>query len=113
MPDSSKPTSPSSVAQQGPQQGPQQEQQTPFPRSEDAFDGGQQQGDPTPAGATPGSAVQGEGDYEAARRHRESAERFVESGAVPSAARSAAPASAEEAEALEDAEAAGRKPARH
>jgi len=57
--------------------------------------------------------LQGEGNYDATRRHRKSAETFVKSGAVEPAARNAAPKSDSEARALEAAEKAGRKPARH
>jgi len=58
-----------------------------------------------PDGDTP---LQGEGDYEAARRHRESVEAFVAAGRVEPAARAAAPDSAQEAQDLQQAEAEGR-----
>ena len=53
--------------------------------------------------------VQGEGDYEAARRHRESAESFVKSGKVSQAARSAKPLTPEESQAMLDAEREGEQ----
>jgi hypothetical protein len=51
--------------------------------------------------------LQGEGNYDAARRHRESVENFVDSGQVDQAARDAEPRDDEEAQALRDAEAEG------
>jgi hypothetical protein len=56
--------------------------------------------------------LQGEGNYTAARRHRESAEAFVESGRVDDAADAAAPKDETEARELKAAEKAGRAPAR-
>lgn len=56
--------------------------------------------------------MQGEGNYTAARRHRESVEHFVAEGKVEQAARDAAPASPEEARELQAAEDAGRARAR-
>jgi len=53
------------------------------------------------------SEVQGEGDYEAARRHRESVESFVKSGKVEQAAHDAAPKTKREADELSDAENVG------
>lgn len=67
---------------------------------------------PLPDAAEPAPAVQGEGDYEAARRHRRAAEDFVRAGRVGPAAERAAPADGAEAQALEDAERAGQAPAR-
>lgn len=52
--------------------------------------------------------VQGEGDYEAARRHRKRVSEFIENNDVEKAAVRAAPESAAEAEELEDAEAEGK-----
>jgi hypothetical protein len=52
--------------------------------------------------------VQGEGDYNAARRYDEAAREFAESGKVEPAAQDAAPTSAEEAEALKQAEETGK-----
>lgn len=63
-------------------------------------------------GQAGGPEMQGEGNYTAARRHRESVEEFVESGQVDKAAREAKPRSDREAQELRDAEAAGRAPAR-
>lgn len=67
---------------------------------------------------TPGTAkpqdpeLQGEGNYTAARRHRESAEQFVQSGQVEQAARDAEPDSTREAREMQDAEEAGRSHAK-
>jgi hypothetical protein len=52
--------------------------------------------------------LQGEGNYEAARRYDESQKRFVQSGRVKKAAEQAEPKSAAEAEALKRAEEAGK-----
>ncbi len=54
------------------------------------------------------SSVQGEGDYDAARRYDKAAREFTESGKVEPAARDAAPGSAGEAKDLERAEAEGK-----
>lgn len=59
-----------------------------------------------------GPALQGEGNITAARRHRESVKKFVDSGQVEPAAREAAPDSAAEAQDLKAAEDAGRSHAR-
>ena len=59
-----------------------------------------------PAGNDP--ALQGEGNYTAARRHRKSAENFVDSGKVERAARGAAPRDATEQREMQQAEQAGR-----
>ena len=53
--------------------------------------------------------VQGEGDYEAARRFRKRSEEYVENNDVEKAALRAAPETSEDAEAMEAAEAAGMK----
>lgn len=53
--------------------------------------------------------VQGEGDYDAARRHRESASGFVRSHDIEAEARAAAPRNAEDARALLEAERKGRE----
>ena len=58
------------------------------------------------------SDLQGEGDYTAARRHRESVEEFVHSGKVDAAARAAAPENSVQARELLQAEAAGLAHAR-
>ena len=55
------------------------------------------------AGADNNPALQGEGNYTAARRHRESVEAFIDAGKVAPAADKAAPANAAEAQALKDA----------
>jgi hypothetical protein len=62
---------------------------------------------PTAAPAD-GDAVQGEGDYRAARSYRRSAESFAHTADVERAARQAAPGDANEAAAMARAEAAGR-----
>lgn len=54
------------------------------------------------------SKVQGEGDYESARRFRKDAEDFLKKADVPELARRAAPHSKQEAEALKKAEEVGR-----
>jgi hypothetical protein len=56
--------------------------------------------------------VQGEGDYEAARRHREAATEFTRSHDVEEAARDAAPRSPEQGRELLEAERKGRERAR-
>ena len=53
-------------------------------------------------------ALQGEGNYTAARRHRQAAEDFVESGKVEEAARDAAPHDPAEQREMQQAEEAGR-----
>lgn len=67
---------------------------------------------PKPRTAGPGPALQGEGNYTAARRHRESVERYIDSGDVERAAHDAAPHSADEAREMREAEQAGRAHAR-
>jgi hypothetical protein len=52
--------------------------------------------------------VQGEGDYDAARRYDKASREFAQSGNVEPAARDAAPHSASEAKDLERAEAEGK-----
>jgi hypothetical protein len=54
------------------------------------------------------SKVQGEGDYESARRFREDEENFLKKADVPELARRAAPQSKEEAAELQKAEEVGR-----
>jgi hypothetical protein len=58
------------------------------------------------------SKVQGEGDYEAARRFRKRSENYVANNDVEKAAVRAAPTSGREAEDLLAAEAAGKKRAK-
>jgi hypothetical protein len=53
--------------------------------------------------------IQGEGDYEAARRHRKRVGEFIENNDVEKAAVRAAPESAAEAEELEAAEEQGKE----
>jgi len=60
----------------------------------------------------PQHAIQGEGDQDAARRHRESATEFARSHDVEAEARDAAPGTPEEARALLEAERQGRERAR-
>lgn len=63
--------------------------------------------------ATPDDpALQGEGNYTAARRHRKSVKQFIESGQVDEAARDAEPDSSEEARELLEAERQGLAHAR-
>ncbi len=52
--------------------------------------------------------LQGEGNYDAARRYDEAQRRFIESGKVEKAAKDAAPKSAEEDAALKRAEEVGK-----
>lgn len=54
-------------------------------------------------------AVQGEGNYSAARRHRASVRKFIQSGQVEEAARTAEPKTPVEEEALFEAERAGEE----
>jgi hypothetical protein len=61
-----------------------------------------------PNDTKPGPKVQGEGDYEAARRHRQDVERFVRQNDTEELAREAQPESPDEADELEKAEAEGR-----
>ena len=56
--------------------------------------------------------LQGEGNYTAARRHRLSVKKFLDSGQAESAARDAAPKSKPEARELQRAEQAGASHAR-
>jgi len=61
-----------------------------------------------PARGEKKTTVQGEGDYDAARRYRKSAEQFVRSNDTEDLARKASPESREEADDLERAEDLGR-----
>ena len=54
--------------------------------------------------SAPGGALQGEGNYDAARRHRKSVGRFIAEGKVEPAAANAQPKSEREARDLADAE---------
>ena len=67
-----------------------------------------------PPGAQPADdpALQGEGNYAAARRHRESVAQFIDAGKVQSAAENAAPTDAAEAEDLRAAEEEGKSHAK-
>lgn len=58
------------------------------------------------------SKVQGEGDYEAARRYRKRTDEYVDNNDVEKAAIRAAPTSLAEAEDMKAAEAAGKKRAK-
>ncbi len=58
--------------------------------------------------AADNTKVQGEGDYEAARRYDKAAHEFAESGKVDDAARDARPKTPEEAEEMSRAERAGK-----
>lgn len=55
-----------------------------------------------------GNALQGEGNYEAAREYNEATRDFVESGRVDKAARDAEPRDATEAKSMEQAEQVGK-----
>ena len=59
--------------------------------------------------ADSGSPLQGEGDYDAARRYREAATEHAQHDDVEREAREAAPRSPEEARDMRDAERAGRE----
>ena len=63
---------------------------------------------PAPRADSNDPALQGEGNYTAARRHRESVENFVDSGKVEEAARDAAPHDPTEQREMQQAEEAGR-----
>lgn len=60
----------------------------------------------------PAHAVQGEGDYDAARRYDKSVEEFAKSGKVEQAARDAKPTSEAEADELRQAEQEGKSHAK-
>lgn len=57
--------------------------------------------------------LQGEGNYEAARRHRRSLKQFIDADKVESAAAAAAPKSPQEERDLKAAENTGLSPGRH
>jgi hypothetical protein len=63
-------------------------------------------------GASNGNGVQGEGDYQAARRYEADVGNFVRSANIERAARAAAPQNEDEARELADAEAAARQRAK-
>lgn len=91
-----------------PQPQPSQAQSQPRSQSQS-----QSQSNNEPASeASSGADLQGEGNYDAARRHRESVEEFVASGQVDAAARDAAPNDEAEARELEAAEVAGKSHAK-
>ena len=52
--------------------------------------------------------VQGEGDYESARKYNKDTKEFVESGQVDEAAKAARPENEQQARAMEEAEKAGK-----
>jgi hypothetical protein len=62
---------------------------------------------PAAPAADAGSKIQGEGDYEAARRYDKDVKRFVETADIDKAAHDAAPKSAEQAAEMQAAEQAG------
>lgn len=66
--------------------------------------------DSPPKGSNP--AMQGEGNYEAAKRVRESTETFIAEGKVAPAAKAAKPEDAETAKALKEAESEGKSHAK-
>jgi hypothetical protein len=63
---------------------------------------------PSAEKSKPSPNVQGEGDYESARRFRNDTEHFLKNADVPELAREAAPKSKEEAAELKKAEEIGR-----
>ena len=63
-------------------------------------------------GSPEGEGVQGEGDYESARRYDHHLKKYLDQADVERAARNAAPRTEEEAEDLEAAEDEGRSHAR-
>jgi hypothetical protein len=63
---------------------------------------------PKPDKPVAGPDMQGEGNYEAARRYNSDTRDFIESGRVHEAARDAAPRDPAEAESIEEAEQAGK-----
>jgi len=63
-------------------------------------------------GTAGGPGVQGEGDYESARRYRKDVQKFVQTADVERAAHEASPRDAQDAAEMEAAEEAGRKRAR-
>jgi hypothetical protein len=67
---------------------------------------------PTAAPAKRNTRVQGEGDYDAARRYRRGVESFVATADIDRAAHEAAPRTRKEAAEMDAAEAAGRSRAR-
>ena len=67
---------------------------------------------PTDPSARSPDTVQGEGDYQAARRYDKAQRDFAESGKVDQAARDAQPTSAEEADELRRAEREGKSHAK-
>ncbi len=69
-------------------------------------------GTPDTAAKTGDARLQGEGDYEAARRHRQSASDYAQNHDVVSEARDAAPKSPDEARDMLEAERRGRARAR-
>ncbi len=58
------------------------------------------------------SRIQGEGDYDSAKKYDEKAHAFAQSGKVEQAAKAAAPRNAQEKEELQKAEAEGRSHAK-
>ena len=63
----------------------------------------------TPSPSPTDPKVQGEGDYEAARRYREEAQKFAASGQAESAAKRAAPKDAQERDDMVAAEQEGKR----
>lgn len=67
------------------------------------------QSPPSPTQKSPDAPqVQGEGDYEAARRFNEDSRKFVQSGKVEAAAKAASPTSERERDEMQRAEQAGK-----
>ena len=71
---------------------------------------------PGTASTNPGTGqapnVQGEGDYESARKYNKDAKEFAQSGKVHEAARAAKPENEQQARAMEQAEQAGKSRAK-
>lgn len=60
----------------------------------------------------PKSHVQGEGDYDSAKKYNQETREFIDSGKVDQAARDAAPRNADEKQAMREAEDEGRSHAK-
>ncbi len=70
------------------------------------------EGAPAPADNSEAPALEGEGNYTAARRHRQSVETFIDTGIVEQAAEDAAPRDEEDAQDMREAEVKGRSRAK-
>ncbi|MEO5771515.1 MAG: hypothetical protein ABIQ29_05550 [Burkholderiaceae bacterium] len=91
----------------------QQDRVATLPQPQPLQSRSQSQASETPASEqSSGAELQGEGNYDAARRHRQSVKDFVQSGQVETAARRAAPHDDAQARELEAAEEAGKSHAK-